>query len=111
MARSLILTHIFEKDLDKRIDKAEVLLISTIRVALPGSFAKVICKMWVRISHSCGDESAVPYGGVMGWEHMMDQSTPGRHRQRAGSIQQREAPPSQTKFVAILSVCQLNRYS
>ena len=46
---ALILTHIFEKDLDKRLDKAEVLLISTIRVALPGSFAKLICKMWVRI--------------------------------------------------------------
>src|SRR5438552_10502555 len=47
--KDLILTHIFEKDLDKRLDKAEVLLISTRRVALPGSFAKLICKMWVRI--------------------------------------------------------------
>jgi hypothetical protein len=27
--KDLLLTHIFEKDLDKRIDKAEVLLIST----------------------------------------------------------------------------------
>ena len=50
MAKSLILTHIFEKDLDKRLDKAEVLLISPRRVALPGSFAKWIWKMWVRIS-------------------------------------------------------------
>jgi len=49
MAQSLILTHIFEKDLDKRLDKAEFLLISPRRVALPGSFAKWICKMWVRI--------------------------------------------------------------
>jgi hypothetical protein len=49
MSKGLILTHIFEKDLDKWLDKAEVLLIAPIRVTLPGSFAKWICQMWVRI--------------------------------------------------------------
>jgi hypothetical protein len=53
-AKALILTHIFEKDLDKRLDKAEVLLISPRRVALPGSFAKWIGQMWVRIRAEAG---------------------------------------------------------
>jgi hypothetical protein len=30
-------------------EQAEILLISPRRVALPGSFAKLICQMWVRI--------------------------------------------------------------
>jgi hypothetical protein len=51
-ASALILTHIFGKVLGKWLDKAEVLLISTIRAVLPGSFAKLICKMWVRIRAS-----------------------------------------------------------
>src|SRR6185312_5100179 len=42
-AKALSFTHIFGKTLDKRIYKAEVLLISAIQVALPSSFTKSIC--------------------------------------------------------------------
>src|SRR6266480_2999778 len=45
---ALILTHIFGKDRDKRIDKAEILLALAMRVVLPSSLAKSVCKMWVR---------------------------------------------------------------
>jgi hypothetical protein len=47
MRKRLILTHIFGKDRDKGIDKAEILLAWAIRVALPGPFAKSVCKMWM----------------------------------------------------------------
>ena len=48
MAKSLILTHIFGKSLDKGISKAEIISISTMAIVLPGSFTKSICKMWVK---------------------------------------------------------------
>src|SRR3989442_5632768 len=48
IARSLILTHIFGKSLDKGIAKAEIISISTMTIVLPGSFTKSICKMWVK---------------------------------------------------------------
>src|SRR5207253_9328428 len=47
--KRLILTHIFGKVLGGRLDKAEILPVSAMRVGLSKPFAKSVCKMWVRI--------------------------------------------------------------
>ena len=49
VALALSFTHILGNMLDKRIDKAEALSFSTMSDGLLGSFAKFVCKMWVRI--------------------------------------------------------------
>ena len=50
--KRLILTQIFGKVLGGRLDKAEILPVSAMRVGLSDPFAKSVCKMWVRIRPS-----------------------------------------------------------
>ena len=47
--KRLILTQIFGKVLGGRLDKAEILPVSAMRVGLSDPFAKSVWKMWVRI--------------------------------------------------------------
>ncbi len=47
--QKLTFTHIFGKALGGRLDKAEILPVSAIRVGLLGSFAQSVWKMWVKV--------------------------------------------------------------